>query len=81
MKDKQGHDLSFYQNKNVTRFIESKGVNISFHIHKYEALKKDYVVLYCEGCGESLTVPGLSIDEAQAYIDQFFVNTGYAYMA
>ncbi len=81
MIDKYGHDLSFYQNKNVIRFIGSKGVNISFHIHKYEALKKDYVVLYCEGCGESLDVPGLSINEAQAYLDQFFVNTGYAYIS
>ena len=25
MKDKYGHDLSFYQNENVLRFIESKG--------------------------------------------------------
>lgn len=80
MKDKYGHDLSFYQNENVIRFIESKGVKISFHIYKYQALKKDYVILYCEGCGESLDVPGLSIDKAQAYIDQYFVNTGYAYI-
>jgi hypothetical protein len=56
-------------------------VKISFHIHKYQALKKDYVILYCEGCGESLDVLGLSMDEAQAYMDQYFVNTGYAYIA
>jgi 5-methylcytosine-specific restriction endonuclease McrA len=55
MKDKQGHDLSFYQN--------------------------EYVILYCEGCGSRLDVPGLSIDDAQAYIDQYFSNTGYAYIA
>ncbi len=65
MKDKQGHDLSFYQRGNVIKFIESKGVKISFHMHKYEALD----------------VPGLSIDDAQAYIDQYFSNTGYAYIA
>ncbi len=39
---------TFYQNENVIRFVESKGVKISFHIHKYEALKEDYVILYCE---------------------------------
>ena len=73
MKDKKGHDLSFYQNKNVIQFIESNGVNIAFHIHKYEALKKDYVILYCEGCGDRLDVPGLSIDDAQTYIDQYWL--------
>ena len=36
------------------------------------------MILCCEGCGESLDVPGLSIDEAPAYIDKYFVNTGYA---
>lgn len=81
MKDKQGHDLSLYQNKNVIQFIESKGMKISFHIHKYEALREDYVILYCEGCGLRLDVPGLAIDEAKAYIDQYFSNTGYAYIA
>ncbi|HKG55527.1 MAG TPA: hypothetical protein VKB04_14790, partial [Anaerolineales bacterium] len=78
---KQGHDLSLYQNENVIRFIAGKEVNISFHIHKYEALKKDHVILYCEGCGSRLDVPGLSIDDAQVYIDQYFSNTGYAYIA
>ena len=81
MKDKYAHDLSFYQNKNVIRFIESKGVKISFHLHKYKAIRKDYVILLCEGCGDKCDVPGLSMNEADAYIDQFFVNTGYAYIA
>ena len=81
MKDSKGHDLSFYQNENVIRFIESKGVKIRFHVHQYRALKEDYVILYCEGCGSRLTVPGLSMNEAKAYIDQYFVNTGYAYVA
>jgi hypothetical protein len=81
MKDRQGHDLSFYQNEKIVQFIESKGVKIRFHIHKYKALKEDYVILYCEDCGSRLTVPGLSMDKAQAYIDQFFANTGYAYAA
>ena len=81
MKDKHGHDLSCYQNKNVFRFIESKGVKISFHIHKYEALKENYVILYCQDCESRLDVPGLSIDDAKAYIEQYFSNTGYAYIA
>ena len=81
MKDKQGHNLSLYQNKNVIQFIESKGVKISFHVHIYEALKEDYVILCCEGYGDRLDVPGLSIDDAQAYIAQYFSNTGYAYIA
>jgi hypothetical protein len=81
MKDRKGHDLSFYQNENVIRFIESKGVKILFHIHEYKALKEDYVILYCEGCGSRLTVPGLPMDEAKVYINQYFVNTGYAYSA
>jgi hypothetical protein len=81
MKDRKGHDLSFYQNENVIRFIESKGVRILFHTHKYLALKEDYVILYCEGCGSKLDVPGLSMNEAEAYINQYFANTGYAYFA
>ena len=81
MKDRKGHDLSFYQNENVIRFIESKGVKILFHIHKYRAWKEDYVILYCEGCGDKLDVPGLSMNDAESYIEQYFVNTGYAYIA
>ena len=79
MKDSQNHKLTYYQNKNVLRFIESKGVKIMFHIHEYKALTKDYVILHCEGCGSKLDVPGLSPDEAEIYIDQYFSNTGYAY--
>jgi hypothetical protein len=81
MKDKYGHDLSFYQKENVIRFIESKGIKVGFHIHQYKALKEDFVILCCEGCGLRLTTPGLSMDDAEAYIDQFFVNTGFAYIA
>jgi len=81
LKDRKNHDLSFYQNENVIRFIADKGVKIGFHTHKYQALKEDFVILYCEGCELRLTAPGLSIDDAQAYIDQFFENTGYAYIA
>ena len=81
MKDKYRHDLSFYQNENVLRFIESKGIKIRFHIHKYRALKEKYVIFYCEACGQKLDAPGLSsIEDAQAYINQNFVNTGYAYI-
>ncbi len=80
MKDRKNHDLSFYQNEKVIRFIADKGVKIGFHIHEYRALQEDFVILYCEGCGLRLTAPGLSIDEAQVYIDQFFENTGYAYI-
>jgi hypothetical protein len=27
-----------------------------------------------------LDVPGLSLDDAQKYIDEYFTNTGYAYV-
>jgi hypothetical protein len=80
MKDRKNHDLLFYQNENVLRFIASKGVQIRLHIHEYKARKEDYTVLYCESCRSTVTVPGLSLDEAQVYIDQFFINTGYAYI-
>jgi hypothetical protein len=81
MKDKQGHDLSFYQIKNVLQFIERKGVKIQFHIHQYHARMEDHVTLYCEGCGSKLTVPGLGLDQASEYIDHYFINTGYAFIA
>jgi hypothetical protein len=81
MKDRQGHNLPFYQNQNVLRFIESKGVKIQFHIHEYRAIAEGYVILHCEGCGSRWTVPGLSFDDAQAYINEFWTNTGYAYAA
>jgi hypothetical protein len=80
MKDRKNHDLAFYQNKNVIHFLESKGIKISFHVHNYIALKKEYVILHCEGCGENIHIPGLAIEDAKAYIDQFFSNTGYAYV-
>lgn len=80
-KDRKGHDLAFYQKENVIRFIESHGVKILFHVHDYQALEEDgYVNLYCEGCKLKLTVPGLSMDQAQSYIDEYFENTGYAYV-
>ena len=79
MKDSQNQKLTYYQNKNVLRFIESKGVKIMFHIHEYKVLTKDYVILRCEGCGRKLDFPGLSPDEAEVYIDQYFSNTGYVY--
>jgi len=81
MKDKQTHDLSLYQNKNILQFIESKGVKISFHVHTYEARKKEHVILYCGGCGNKVDVPDLSIEDANAYIDQFFSSTGYSYIS
>jgi hypothetical protein len=81
MKDRKTHDLSFYQNDRIIHFVESKGIKIRFHTHNYKAPDEDCVKLYCGGCGNKLTVPGLSIDEAEAYINQNFVNTGYAYTA
>lgn len=82
MKDRKGHNLAFYQNEKVIRFIESLGVKIRFHIHIYIALEQDGLVnLYCEGCKSRLIVPGLSLDQAQSYINQNFTNTGYAYVA
>lgn len=80
MKDRKNHDLTFYQNENVLRFIESRGVKVRFHIHKYEARDEGLVVLYCTGCRSTLTVPGLGMDQAKDYIDQYFVNTGHAYI-
>jgi len=56
-------------------------VKISFHIHEYKVLSEFYMILYCEGCGQRLLAPGLSIDDADAYIDQYFKNTGYAFIA
>lgn len=80
MKDSQNHDLSFYQNRRVLMFIESKGVKISFHIHLFKAVKKDYVILVCDSCGLNLDVPGLSLGEASEYIGMFFKNSGYAFI-
>ena len=80
MKDAKNHDLSFYQNERVLAFIQSKGVKISFHIHEYKPIKKDYVILHCEGCGDNIDIPALPMEKAQEYIDEFFKNTGYAYI-
>jgi hypothetical protein len=80
MKDTQNHNLSFYQNERVRAFIESKGVKISFHIHEYKAIYKDHVILNCEICGDNIHVPGLPMEKAREYIDEFFKNTGYAYL-
>jgi hypothetical protein len=80
-KDAQNHKLTFYQNERVLSFIESKGVNIKFHIHEYKPINQDYVVLVCEGCGKKQDVPGLAFEKAQAYIDEFFQNIGYAFIA
>jgi len=81
MKDKQWHDLSYYQNENVLRFIESKGVKIAFHVHLYVAQKREYVALVCQECGSKLDAPGLALEKADAYIEEFLRNTGYAYIA
>jgi len=81
MKDRKGHDLTYYQNEHVLRFIESKGVSISFHIHEYIAIKKDHIILHCEGCGLNLDIPGLPLEKANEYINEYFVNTGYAFIS
>jgi hypothetical protein len=82
MKDKYGHDLSFYQNENVVRFIESKGVKIRFHMHTYKALKGFYWIVCCEECGRKSELLGdITFEEAQAYITEYMKNTGYAYRA
>jgi hypothetical protein len=79
LKDSQNHKLTLYQNKNVLAFLESKGVKIAFHIHDYQVVKREFVILHCEGCGHKLDSPGLSPDKADAYIKQHLSNTGYAY--
>lgn len=79
VKDNQNHPLALYQNERVLKFLEGKGVKIAFHVHDYKAIKKEYVILHCVGCGINIDVPGLPIEEAQNYIDEYFQNTGYAY--
>ena len=81
LKDAQNHQLTLYQNERVLAFIESRGVKIDFHIHEYKAIKKEFVILQCEGCGDSIHIPALPLDKAQEYIDEFYQNTGYAYIA
>ena len=79
LKDAKNHKLTLYQTERVIEFLESKGVKIAFHVHEYKATKEEYVTLVCEGCGDKLVFPGLSLDEAQDYIDEFLSNMGYAY--
>jgi len=79
LKDAQNHKLTLYQNERVLAFLESKGVKIAFHIHHYQVVKGEFVILCCDGCGDKLDFPGLSPDEANLYIKQYFSNTGYAY--
>ena len=78
-KDAQNHKLTLYQNKRVLAFLKSKGVKIAFHVHDYQAIKGEFVMLHCEGCGNKLDFPGLLPDEADVYIEQYFSNTGFAY--
>ena len=80
LKDAKNHRLTLYQKERVLAFLESKGVKIAFHIHEYKPVKKDYVTLVCEQCGNKLVFPGLPLDKAQVYIDEFYENTGYAYI-
>lgn len=80
-KDAKNHKLTLYQTERVLAFMENKGVKIDFHVHSYKAIQEEFVVLYCEGCGDKLTFPGLGIEEAQDYINEFYSNTGYAFIA
>ena len=77
LKDSKSRRLNLYQNERVLAFLESKGVKIAFHIHKYKAVKEENVTLRCEDCGQSMYIPGLKLEDAQAYIEEYFTNTGY----
>ncbi len=79
LKDAQNHKLTLYQNKRVLAFLESKGVKIAFHIHHYQVIKGEFVIIHCDGCGDKLDLPGLLPDDAGEYIEKYFSNTGYAY--
>lgn len=79
LKDAKNHSLSLYQNERVLAFIASKGVTIVFHIHQYKAIRKEHVILVCESCKDHIDVPGLALEKAEEYINEFFQNTGYAY--
>ena len=81
LKDAKNHKLTLYQNERVLAFLESKGVKIAFHVHEYKAAKESYVILYCEGCRDRIAAPGLQFEDAEKYINEFFANTGYAYIA
>jgi hypothetical protein len=80
LKDAKNHSLALYQNERVLTFLKSQGVKIAFHIHEYVAIKKEYVILVCNGCGNKLHAPGLAMENAQEYIDTFQSNMGYAYL-
>jgi 5-methylcytosine-specific restriction endonuclease McrA len=80
LKDAQNHKLTFYQNEHVLAFLESKQVKIAFHIHEYKATKEEYVILNCEGCRDRIDIPGLQLEDAEQYIQDFYINTGYAYV-
>lgn len=80
LKDAQNHPLFLYQNEHILAFIASKGVKISFHVHEYRATRKEYVILICDGCGDSIHLPGLAMEKAREYINEFYQNTGYAYI-
>jgi hypothetical protein len=80
LKDAQNHSLSLYQNQRVLAFIESKGVRISFHIHEYRPTRKEYVILICDGCGDRIHLPALAMEKALEYINEFYQNTGFAYI-
>jgi hypothetical protein len=81
LKDAKNHKMTLYQNERVLAFIESKGIKIGFHIHSFTAIKVGYVILTCESCGLRLDVPGLAPENAEGYINEFFSNTGYAFIA
>ena len=80
LKDAQNHKLTLYQSERVLAFLKCKGMKILFHIHEYKATRKEYVILHCEGCGDSVHIPGLPLENAEQYINEFYKNTGYAYI-
>jgi hypothetical protein len=79
LKDAQNHSLTMYQNERVLVFLESMCVEIAFHIHEYKATKEEYVILNCEDCRCKMDIPGLQLKVAEQYIQDFYINTGYAY--
>ncbi len=80
-KDKAGHNLFFYQNSAVLDFIKSKGVEISFHIHNYEArFENGSFNAYCLDCSiNSILLGCASMKAAEEYIKTNLSNAGYAY--
>lgn len=81
LKDAKNHRLTLYQNERVLVFLESKSVKIAFHIHEYEAIKEEFVTLRCYGCGRFMQFPGLRFEDAEQYIQDFYINMGYAYIS